>query len=274
LLTPADRRRSEAAPQAIVDVSNPYPAAFTRFEVFTGIAAPNTYTIYPYSTQGKVFFTQKDPKDGVVKNFVCSASVMENSAIMTAGHCLHAGTFGAQGWSTNLVFVPAYYDGSAPLQQWTPAFLRVFTSWYNGADSARDVGGAPMNVNAAGQQLADFTGWLGLAWDWGYQQHYNALGYPQAAPFNGQRLNVCQSTVAYTETAYSPATMAIGCDMTGGSSGGGWIKDFGTGNSLNGVNSYKRIIDGTVLSQEMFSPYFDSAVKTTIWDCVTQRIGC
>jgi hypothetical protein len=87
-------------------------------------------------------------------------------------------------------------------------------------------------------------------------------------------MNVCQSTVAYIETGYSPATMAIGCDMTGGSSGGGWIKGFAGTNWLNGVNSYKRIINGTTLSQEMFSPYFDDSVKTVIWDCVTQGTGC
>jgi hypothetical protein len=54
-------------------------------------------------------------------------------------------------------------------------------------------------------------------------QGYSSHGYPAAPPFNGQRLWRCDSPLAYDDNAANPPTMGIDCDMTGGSSGGGWI---------------------------------------------------
>ena len=270
---PRDSSPQLVAPQAVAG-PQPYPSAYTRFEVFSGRTHPYTYAIYPYSTLGKLFFRQRDFRDGITKSWVCSASVVANGAIMTAAQCLHAGRFTSSGWSTNAVFVPAYKDGYAPLGQWTPRFLRVFTAWYSGRNFARDVGGALMNRDIQGRTVSQVTGWLGIAWNWSYNQHYNAFGYPVALPFNGLRLQTCEGSLAYYDTAYVPATKAIGCDMNGGSSGGAWIKGFGTGNWLNGVNSYKRVANGVVLSQEMFSPHFDGYVKSVIWDCVVLNVGC
>jgi hypothetical protein len=52
--------------------------------------------------------------------------------------------------------------------------------------------------------------------------------------------------------------MSIGCDMTGGSSGGGWVIDDGSGNGfVNSVNSYKYGLEPEV----MFGPYFDSTTQ-------------
>ena len=51
--------------------------------------------------------------------------------------------------------------------------------------------------------------------------------------------------------------------MTGGTSGGPWVWQFGTGNYLNGVNSFRR----TGYSQELFAPYFDTAIKD-LKDCL------
>lgn len=275
---PADAKATlDMAPEATLDalklmglqsVAGPYayPAPYTRYEIFTGVAHPRTYVLWPYMTIGKLFFRQY----GV--GYVCSAASAGNRAIITAGHCIHAGNNRADGWSTNLVFVPAYKDGNAPLGQW-PALnsnLRVMTAWYvNGNPNGlrRDVGGAILNRNAQGRTLSQVVGWLGFAWNWGYALHYNAFGYPQAAPFTGQRLFDCQGSYAYYSTGEGPAgapvTRAIGCDMTGGSSGGPWVWQFGTGNYLNGVNSFHR----TGFSQEMFAPYFDTAIKN-MKDCL------
>jgi V8-like Glu-specific endopeptidase len=246
-----------------------YPAPYTRYEVFTGLADPNTYTVWPYTTIGKLFFRQY----GVA--YVCSAASVGNRAIVTAGHCIHAGNNRRSGWSTDLVFVPAYKDGVAPLGQW-PAQnqnLRVMRAWYRNGNPQglrRDVGGAILNQNQNGQTLSQVVGWLGFAWNWGYTQHYNAFGFPQAAPFTGQRLIDCQGSYAYYSTdegpSGAPLPRAIGCDMTGGSSGGPWVWQFGTGNYLNGVNSFKR----NGFDQEMFAPYFDTAIKN-MKDCLVNE---
>jgi hypothetical protein len=48
--------------------------------------------------------------------------------------------------------------------------------------------------------------------------------------------------------------MAIGCDMTGGSSGGGWVIEDASGNAfVNSVNSYKYISPSEPLA--MYGPY-------------------
>jgi hypothetical protein len=46
--------------------------------------------------------------------------------------------------------------------------------------------------------------------------------------------------------------------MTGGCSGGSWIWQFGTGNYVNGHNSYRP----TANPQEINSPYFDDRAKS------------
>jgi len=52
---------------------------------------------YPYSTCGKLFFTQGG------QNFSGSAAVVAPNVLLTAGHCVFSG-----GWSTNVAFYPSY----------------------------------------------------------------------------------------------------------------------------------------------------------------------
>jgi hypothetical protein len=51
-----------------------------------------------------------------------------------------------------------------------------------------------------------------------------ATGYPAAAPFDGQKLYQCTDKPGRLSVTKSDPTMyRIGCTMTGGSSGGGWV---------------------------------------------------
>ncbi len=59
----------------------------------------------------------------------------------------------------------------------------------------------------------------------------------------------------------SPKPVGIGCDMTGGCSGGPWVWQFGTKNYLNGNNSYRN----SSKTKEIFSPYFGKHAKS-LWD--------
>jgi len=79
------------------------------------------------------------------------------------------------------------------------------------------------------------------------QQTYVSHGYPAAPPFNGERLYTCTSPLQYDDTSANPPTMGIDCNMTGGSSGGGWTVN----GSLESVNSYGY----TTLPNVMFGPY-------------------
>ena len=85
-------------------------------------------------------------------------------------------------------------------------------------------------------------------------QTYVSHGYPAAPPFDGQRLWTCTSGLVYDDTSANPPTMGIDCDMTGGSSGGGWI----AGGSVVSVNSYGY----TTLPNVMFGPYQGSVAQS------------
>jgi V8-like Glu-specific endopeptidase len=238
-----------------------YPSPFTRFHV----GAISAYTTYPFSTIGKLFFRQY----GV--SYVCSASVQGLRGIVTAGHCVHKGDGLSTGWSTNVVFVPAYRAGVAPFGQWSIPSLRTFTDWYlNGAkgDFDHDWGAGYTRQLINLKYLGQTVGYLGYAYNFSREQSWWLLGYPQAAPFNGLYLYACTTSYAYDSPFYSggPAPMVAGCDQTGGTSGGPWIFRFGTGNYLNSVNSHR----ATVRPLELAGPYADLNTKTVIFDWARQ----
>jgi len=246
-------------------------APYTRFEVFTAASYPYTYGVYPYITVGKLFFTQYGT------DYVCSASSIGNYAIWTAGHCVHAGNNSSAGWSYNTVFVPAYIDGYAPYGIWYGSYSWVKTKWYmkgikRGLD--QDMGGIVLYANASsGYPISSVVGWLGFAWNWSpSKMAWFDIGYPQAYPFDGYRQHVCASSYAYRgyPGGYASPTVGIGCDLTGGSSGGPWIWNFGPsgyGNYVNGHNSYRR----TVYTKEMFSPYFNNNAYS-LWSALTSSV--
>lgn len=234
-----------------------YPGPYTSFPVF----AP--YTLYPYRCVGKLFFKRGG------RNYVCSASSIGNNAIWTAGHCLHAGDNKPSGWATNVVFVPAYQNGNAPYGQWQAKQLFVRTAWYrNGIPKGlcQDMGAAVLHKRG-GRKISQVVGWLGFAWNWSRYQHWCQLGYPAAAPYDGKKLIENDSSYAYNGTpGCSPPTVGVGSDLTGGSSGGPWVLNFGTGNHVNGHQSYRH----SNKPKEMFSPYFNNNAKS-LFDTVRTK---
>jgi V8-like Glu-specific endopeptidase len=202
---------------------------------------------------GKLFFKQ----GGI--SYVCSASVIGLRGIITAGHCVHSGNNSAAGWSTNMIFVPAYRNGVAPFGQWAVSSLQTFNDWFaHGAagDLDHDWGAGYITVLRNAKTIGQTVGYLGTAVNFSRLQSWWLLGYPQAAPFNGAFMYACNSSYAYDSPFYSggPAPMAVGCDQTGGTSGGPWIMKFGAGNYVNSVNSHR----ATVRLLELAGPYANS----------------
>jgi hypothetical protein len=214
---------------------------------WTSYEYPGSYTTFPASTHGKVFFTLGG------SNYVCSGTAVNSSnrsVVWTAGHCVNEGP-GA--YATNWAFVPAYRDGSRPFGTWTARTLVTSSAWANQGDISYDVAGAVMNTNG-GSALTDVVGGRGIAFNYNRNQFYQSFGYPAAPPFNGQRLWVCESDLLTSDPSTSPQTMGIGCDMTGGSSGGGWI----VGGSVHSVNSYGYLNQPNV----MYGPYQGSVAQS------------
>lgn len=247
----------EGADLAVLSPASPlgysYPAPFTGYENFSA------YTVFPYIAVGKLFFTQF----GI--DYVCSATSIGNYAIWTAGHCLHAGNNSGSGWSSDVAFVPAYLDGSTPKGQWLGHRLWTTSNWYSSRDLRYDMGGVILDVSSSGDKISEVVGNLGFSYNQVRELNWFLMGYPAESPFTGGRQRICATSYAYNYTGLgAPYPSGVGCDMTGGSSGGPWIHKFsgaaGNTNYLNGENSFGRI----GYPNEMFSPYFGDAAYS-LW---------
>lgn len=241
-------------------VSDPLQSGDVSAQYTSNLLNTIYYQYYPFRAVGKVFFTSNG------QNYVCSASVMGNNALWTAGHCVYEPN--TRTWHTNWVFVPAYLDGSAPYGQWSATSLTTTSGWANTGSFSYDIGAAVV-ARINNTSIANTVGALGWLANAQRGLYITAMGYPAAAPFTGQRMAWCRD---YTreDYAFTPTTNGMGCDMTGGSSGGPWIYDyqFNTtqGNYVNGVNSYKYSTD----PYSIYSPYFgDAAVN--VYNTVINR---
>src|ERR671921_153876 len=143
-------------------------------------------------------------------------SPSEVRAYWTAERCVNEGP-GA--FVTQWQFVPGYIDGATPYGTYPATRLHTTTAWKNSGDFSYDLGAATVSGDlfsaVGGRNVAALSSDpLGM--------HVISYGYPAAGKFNGQRQYYCNSNVTYRDSG-NPQTMGIPCNMTGGSSGGGWI---------------------------------------------------
>ncbi|NWF28047.1 peptidase [Streptomyces sp. PKU-EA00015] len=201
-------------------------------------------------TSGRVFFTFQGRTASCSGNSVTSQN---GSTVITAGHCVkYQGS-----WHTNWVFVPAYNNGHAPYGQWSATKTLATDQWAASEDINYDVGAAvvaPLN----GRTLAQTVGAQGLQFNGGYNKAMYAFGFPAAAPYDGSKLIHCSGNSS-KDFLFSQ-DHSLGCNMTGGSSGGPWFTSFseatGTGLQVS-VNSFGY----TFLPNRMFGPYFGNEAK-------------
>ncbi|MER5205805.1 hypothetical protein [Streptomyces sp. NPDC002825] len=200
---------------------------------------------------GKVFF---DSPEG---SMVCSATVVKDPAhpgksnlVWTAGHCVHKGKEG--GWYRNIAFVPSYNDAAmetaalekatreqiAPYGVWWGDWVKTSDQWI--AEGASTGGaGAPYDFavikvtpekGSSGKSLEETVG-SALPVEFNAPAvpkiaSLTATGYPAAPPFDGQKAFQCQDKPGRLSLKSDQPTMyRIGCTMTGGSSGGGWVAE-------------------------------------------------
>ncbi|MEV4329848.1 peptidase [Streptomyces sp. NPDC049597] len=201
-------------------------------------------------TSGRVFFTFQGRTASCSGNSVTSQN---GSTVITAGHCVkYQGS-----WHTNWVFVPAYNNGQAPYGQWSATKTLATDQWAASEDINYDVGAAvvaPLN----GKTLAQTVGAQGLQFNGGYNKAMYAFGFPAADPYDGSKLIYCSGNSS-KDFLFSQ-DHSLGCNMTGGSSGGPWFTSFseatGTGLQVS-VNSFGY----TFWPNRMFGPYFGNEAK-------------
>ncbi|MFD7323408.1 trypsin-like serine peptidase [Streptomyces sp. NPDC059875] len=198
---------------------------------------------------GKVFF------DGPEGSMVCSATVVKDPAnpgksnmVWTAGHCVHAGKKG--GWYRNIAFVPSYNDRALPTAQlekatreqvapygvWWGDWAQTSEQWIS-QGAATGGQGAPYDFavihvtpekGSTGKSLEETVG-SALPVEFNAPAvskiaTMTATGYPAGPPFDGQKMFQCADKPGRLSVkAEQPTMHRIGCTMTGGSSGGGWV---------------------------------------------------
>ncbi|RKT07313.1 hypothetical protein BX286_5373 [Streptomyces sp. 3211.6] len=223
-------------------VTDPTPAPVTA----KAAAAPYHSSV---PASGKVFF------DGPEGSMVCSATVVKDPAhpgksnlVWTAGHCVHAGKAG--GWYRNIAFVPSYNNAGRPAAElkgapreqvapygvWWSDWAQTSDQWIaNGGPTGG--AGAPYDFavlhvtpekGGNGKSLEETVG-TALPVEFNAPAvpkitGMTATGYPAAAPFDGQKAYQCTDKPGRLALRQQdPVMYRIGCTMTGGSSGGGWI---------------------------------------------------
>lgn len=251
---PADLPQVGAAPVAAAARASTARRRPTSIEGSSGITAfdfePGAETGFPQRVHGKIFFTAPGVGDAA-----CSGTIVASrlrNVVFTAGHCV----IGAPGqWSTNLVFVPGYRDGSEPFGEFPATALLAPDEWAEAGDIAYDVAVAQLAV-----PLEATLGARGIAFNKPPRSDYAIFGYPgkPAPPYNGQRLIECDAPFYGLEMSQSHpfSTVAFPCDMRQGASGGGWVNSAG-----QVVSVVSHGYEDPSLVGQIVGPYFGDAVK-------------
>lgn len=219
--SPAAAGSSPEAPMQAGRSSHPFTTA--RADA----ASIKVTTSYPFSAAGRLFFNINGG------TYVCSASLIKRGLMVTAAHCV-AG-FGTNKTYAGHAFVPAYSSGSAPFGVWAASKIFVSASYLNGTSSCSvkgivcsdDVAVIVLNPQS-GTYPGTKTGWLGYGYDGAGYTNASAMitqiGYPVA--LDGGALMERTDSLGYVDSVNAKNTV-IGSQMTGGSSGGPWMVNYG-----------------------------------------------
>jgi V8-like Glu-specific endopeptidase len=222
-----------------------------------------------FRAHGKVFFTVKrgtEPGD-----YVCSGTAVNSrnrSVVWTAGHCIYDNE-AAGGYSRNFVFVPGYKDGSSPYGEWPAKKVATTAGWRYDANIRYDLGAAVVTRDSSGRKLQNVVGATGIGFSQPRVQYLEAYGYP-ADPatipphpeFTGEREFRCKGSpfgIDRPAGGSGPPTTGIECDMSAGSSGGGWIGGIPRGAPmLLSVTSYGYLNE----IDHLYGPYMAKQAKS------------
>jgi len=225
---------------------------------------------------GKVYFTMG------ASSYQCSGTGAQDSRsgyslVLTAGHCAFDESEGE--FASNWIFIPAWGSAPAGFQGvdctqygatkygcWTASALVVHDGYataggfndqatrYDFAFAVVGPGGKPGQSLQLEDVVPTFSLVSPIDTDLLGQRVY-AFGYPAAGKYKGNTLTYCAGN-AIEDGNNDNATWGLGCNMTGGSSGGPWFLNFSESDgrgALTSLNSY-----GYSGVKNMYGPKFNS----------------
>lgn len=215
--------------------------------------------------------------------WICSGSVVNDqsrpdfSLVLTAGHCAIDETTGefASFWEFIPDFdgAPSYSCGATVYGCWTSSGLFVHYGFahagaFNTQATTHDWAFAVVDKGGKNNSALDALGSFGIGFPAASTgATVDAFGYPAAGKYHGSDLVYCAGKT-FLDSRNSNQTWGLGCNMTGGSSGGPWLSSFAAGSgTLTSLNSY-----GYGGISNMYGPIFNAKTQAT-YDAARVGLG-
>jgi|GEM_PF-3043250 len=203
-----------------------------HYNDYQQVPAPIWYA--PYRQTGRYLF---QAADGLW--YTCTAALINQAILLTAGHCVHDGNGTTEGWNLDGYFYPAfsnrYDDNNQRYGRCQTSYYSTTFDWYTngaiqqGSDVAMALCGRLQDGawNFAQNRLpGEVLGYYGFCYE-NCVSGYNfltQLGYPSNY-HNGRQMTVSQHLEETSLTG--GADFLYGTGMRGGSSGGPHIQNIG-----------------------------------------------
>lgn len=208
-------------------------------------------TEYPYSASGYFYFKGSDNKW-----YSCSASLISNSVMLTAGHCVHDGGNGNKGWIKEGYYYPAYSGNNEPYGYSSVKYLYTTDKWFKKGKIGKgyDVGLAVLSDRKnKNKEMGHYTGYLGFCYKDCLKNYWflTQLGWPENYS-NGNRMIAGQHLADSDGKDFN-----FGSGFRNGSSGGPQIANLG---SLSTSGNKGEFSDRNVVFAVTSWGYSDNAI--------------
>lgn len=107
-------------------------------------------TVYPNAPIGRIDFRQAG------SSYWCTGTLIDADTVLTAGHCVHDGLTGSDGWSSSVKFTPGAEGNRAPFGSCRSRELLTLPGWYAGGREAHDLALVQLDCH-----IGDTVGWYG-----------------------------------------------------------------------------------------------------------------